>query len=753
MWMVAICVLPAWIGMGLLIVKIYNVERDRAIQNTIMTARALVLAVDSELGIARKALEVLATSSELRSADFAAFYKRASDLIRLGVLPGSNIVLTERSGQQILNTLVPFGTGLPPHANLEIVNEVFNTGKAVTTDVHWGPVAKAFGFAIIIPVFYEGSVKYVLTIGVFQQPLIDLLNRQKLPSTWVVSIFDPTGVIATRTHNPDEFAGRHGSSRLLEAMRRRNSGFIESRTLEGLSVYAAFSRSDFSNWAVAIGVPSAEIDSDLYKFLAWSCGGALILLAIGLGLAAYQSEQILRAVRALIAPAMALGRGEAPTIPRLHVQELDEVAQAFARSIRVRTFERDEAERERKVAENATRLKDEFIATVSHELRTPLTSITASLGLLNGTSTGDPSEPTNRLISIALSNCQRLVRLVNDILDVEKLEAGKVVFNLQRVNIELLLGRAIEASRPVAESAGVSFQVEGAFPCEVCADPDRLMQVFSNLLSNAIKFSPRLTQITVRLEDRGDNVRVSISDHGPGVPEQFKGRIFQKFAQADGSDARPKSGTGLGLSIVKEIVGRLGGEVGFADAPDGGAVFFVDLPVLRPAEGGNIGPVLVCEDDIDVAAAISERLRHDGFAVDRAPTACDAVALASAINYAAILVDLQLPDGDGISLIQILRGLAHHAATPIIAVSANPGRGRNDLRSGNLNVFDWIGKPFDHAKLLAKIHQAIDLHKNRVIRILHMDGDPGRSGRCGAGPSKRGGGSFGENNSVRSGLP
>jgi len=722
MLMVVICVLPAWAGMGILIVKVYSAERERIAQSLIMTARAIVLSVDGESENAKTSLRVLAASPELQSDDFKSFYERASDLVR--EWPGSNIVLTDQSGQQILNTLEPFGADLPLHANLPLVQEVFNTGRPVMTQVHWGPVAKALGYAIIVPVFKDGAVKYVLTTGVFQQRLVDLLNDQNLPANWVISIFDPDGVVATRSRDSDHFVDRPGGSSLLEAINREKSGFIETSTVEGLAVYAAFSRSELSNWTVAIGVPTAEFDGDLYRFLRWSGGGALAILAVGLCIATYEANRIRRAVRALIPPAMALGRGEAPVVPKLRIQELDEVAQAFDKSMRNRISERDEAERERKVAEDATQLKDEFIATVSHELRTPLTSITASLGLLNGTASADLSGPANRLIGIALSNCQRLVRLVNDILDVEKLASGKVTFDLQPVNIERLLRRAIDAHRPIAESTGVSISLEKTFPCEVYADPDRLMQVFSNLLSNAIKFSPSLAQVTVWLEDRGEKVRVSVSDHGPGVPAEFRARIFQKFAQADGSDARQKTGTGLGLSIVKEIVERLGGQVGFGDAPDGGAVFYVDLPISKLTAAANLGRVLVCEDDVDVGTAISHRLRNSGFAIDHAQTACDAVAKASLTQYVAILVDLQLPDGDGISLIQILRGMPHHATTPIIVVAVNPGRGRDDLRSGNLNVFDWIGKPFNPTSLLERIHRAIDPETSSTIRILHIDSDP-----------------------------
>ncbi len=232
------------------------------------------------------------------------------------------------------------------------------------------------------------------------------------------------------------------------------------------------------------------------------------------------------------------------------------------------------------------RLKDEFVSTVSHELRTPLTSISGSLGLLVGGGAGKLPSAAERLLTIAQANSQRLVRLLNDILDVEKIESGKVTFDLERIEVRPLVEQAIESIRGFAEGYGIPIQLEdGPASAEVYADSYRLMQVITNLLSNAIKFSPSGGKVVVEIEKAIDTVRISVCDHGHGIPEDFKRRVFEKFAQADTSDARQKGGTGLGLSIVKEIVTRLGGEVSFDDAPGGGTIFRVALPTWESAVG------------------------------------------------------------------------------------------------------------------------------------------------------------------------
>ncbi len=225
------------------------------------------------------------------------------------------------------------------------------------------------------------------------------------------------------------------------------------------------------------------------------------------------------------------------------------------------------------------RLKDEFVATVSHELRTPLTSISGALSLLVGNAAGELSPSVMRLITIAHANSQRLVRLVNSILTMEKIESGRVVFVLKRVEVLSLVKEAIEANRAFAEPYGVRMRLDpSSTGGEIRADPDWVLQVVTNLLSNAIKFSPPGGEVLVAVEQLGGAVRISVRDRGCGIPDDFKPHIFEKFAQADASDARQRGGTGLGLSIVKEIVARLDGRVGFADAPGGGTIFHVDLP-------------------------------------------------------------------------------------------------------------------------------------------------------------------------------
>jgi PAS domain S-box-containing protein len=324
------------------------------------------------------------------------------------------------------------------------------------------------------------------------------------------------------------------------------------------------------------------------------------------------------------------------------------------------------------------RLKDEFVSIVSHELRTPLTSIAGSLGLLAGGAAGKLPDPVTRLLTIARANSQRLVRLINDILDIEKMEAGQIVFQFSRVDARSLVEQALESNRGFADEYRVRLRLDADSVAGVVhADADRLSQVITNLLSNAIKFSPKDAEVVAAVEQRGDNIRISVRDHGCGIPAQFKPRVFEKFAQAEVGDTRQKVGSGLGLSIVKQIVTRLGGTAGFEDASGGGTVFHVDLPACEQASGGEfdvngtdrlaqvLGPaiannrqafpkILHVDDDHDALNAVAEALRAIAQVVS-VDTVEDARRAIAENHFDMVVLDIMVGAVSGLDLLPDLR--------------------------------------------------------------------------------------------------
>ena len=225
-------------------------------------------------------------------------------------------------------------------------------------------------------------------------------------------------------------------------------------------------------------------------------------------------------------------------------------------------------------------MKNEFVSTVSHELRTPLTSIAGSLGLINGEALGPVPNAMREMLSIAQSNSQRLRQLIDDLLDMDKLLAGKMSFIPQLLDIDSFLAECVTSLKGFARQHDVQLSYTGGPVAQVTADPMRLQQVLSNLLSNALKFSPAGSQVLLSAQALGGQIRILVVDQGPGVPAEFVDRLFEKFSQADASDRRQKGGTGLGLAISKELMERMGGCIGFYPRPGGGSVFWVELPAL-----------------------------------------------------------------------------------------------------------------------------------------------------------------------------
>ena len=376
------------------------------------------------------------------------------------------------------------------------------------------------------------------------------------------------------------------------------------------------------------------------------------------------------------------------------------------------------------------RLKDEFVSTVSHELRTPLTSISGSLGLLIGGAAGPLPEAAARLLAIAQTNSQRLVRLVNDILDIEKMESGQLAFSFRRVEARALAEQVMEANRGFADGYGIRVRLDPAsVAAEVHADPDRLAQVMTNLLSNAIKFSPTNGEVEVSVGKLDDMVRISVRDHGAGIPPDFRPHMFEKFAQADATDARRKGGTGLGLSIAKQIVLRLGGTIGFADAEGGGTVFNVDLSSLdqvtereidRSSKPGT-ARILLCADDPSGAIAVREGLEPFGFATDFAHLRADALERAATKRYLAVIVDLELPDSDNLALIRELR--AQNNAPAIIAISVDPDRQHDALSAIDADGLECLQKPVDTDRLAQTLDALGGAETRGPPQVLHVDDD------------------------------
>jgi diguanylate cyclase (GGDEF)-like protein len=330
--LVIACVVPASLMAVVLISYSYERERGRLVRDSIATARALTSAMDRDLAGVQSALYALATSPHLSSNDFGAFHSQAKEV--LPNLIANNIVLIDANGQHRINTLRSFGEPLPSAGSRQLAR-IFETGRPVITDLFPGPVIGRPVLAIGVPVRVENKIVYSLNAGIVPERLSSILTQQRLPPDWIAAIFDSTGAVVARTHEMNRFLGKKGSPALVDRMREVAEDSLENTTLEGIPVLTVFSRSAVSNWTVAIGIPLKDVTSELGRLLWWLILGLAILLMSSLALAWVIGGRIARAVHGLCDPALALGLGEAVTVPSLRLKEADEVGQALMKASRM----------------------------------------------------------------------------------------------------------------------------------------------------------------------------------------------------------------------------------------------------------------------------------------------------------------------------------------------------------------------------------------------------------------------------------
>lgn len=376
-------------------------------------------------------------------------------------------------------------------------------------------------------------------------------------------------------------------------------------------------------------------------------------------------------------------------------------------------------------------LKDEFVSTVSHELRTPLTSIYGALGLLRNSVAGELPEKAQSLVNVAYTNSDRLIRLISDILDIEKISAGAMPYDFEPLDLGTVLEQGIEANRGYAEQLGVHLELsEGRKTFKISADADRIAQVLANLISNAAKFSPRGSVVTVRAAEFEDTVRISVIDRGEGIPEQFQDKIFGRFAQADTSDTRKKGGTGLGLAISKAIVEAHGGTIGFETVGGEGTTFHFDLPLLRDSDASTVPSesafrVLICVADEDLAMQLRVMTKDAGYESDICNAISKVQELSQNVAYSAVILGNPLPGADPINLVAYLHQSTGTRTIPTIVVATDcpvdAPRTNEELTA--CGVIDWLEVPVSASSLQSSLARASAIRKQGHPRLLMIEDD------------------------------
>jgi PAS domain S-box-containing protein len=440
--------------------------------------------------------------------------------------------------------------------------------------------------------------------------------------------------------------------------------------------------------------------------------------------------------------AIAMGRWFDVYASRVGPPELRQVAVVFKD---ITAQKRIEAEREellalesaaRKEAEEASRLRDEFLATVSHELRTPLAAILGWVQLLRS-ETLSP-EKHDRALETVERNARAQAQLIEDLLDVSRILAGKLRLEVEPVEFHALVEAALETVRPAADAKDLGVQATLAPDATVMGDPHRLQQIIWNLLSNAVKFTPKGGRVQVVVECRNSTVKLTVSDTGQGIAPEFQPHIFERFRQADGTTTRSYGGLGLGLSIVRQLVDMHGGAVSvFSEGKGRGSTFTVQLPLAvarrrevvatRPAapvtlpRGYPCPPeldglhVLVVDDEQDTRDLVRTLLELCGARIRTAGSVADALRMFEAQRPDVLVSDIGMPEQDGYALIQQIRKLSPEAGGDISAIALTAYARTQDRTRALLAGFsNHVAKPVEPLELLAVVASLSGRGRNRT---------------------------------------
>ncbi|HUS28255.1 MAG TPA: response regulator [Kofleriaceae bacterium] len=417
--------------------------------------------------------------------------------------------------------------------------------------------------------------------------------------------------------------------------------------------------------------------------------------------------------------------------PLLRISIVDLRERKRAEELRRRAIE---LELQNRRIQEANRLKSEFLANMSHELRTPLNAIIGFAELLHDGQVPTDSPQHTEFLGDILASGRHLLQLINDVLDLAKVEAGKLDFRPEPIDVVKVLGEIVSITRATASGKRIKVVTEiDPSIRTVTLDPSRFKQVAYNYVSNALKFTPEGGRITIRAKPENDLAfRLEVQDTGVGISATDLGRLFVEFQQLDAGAAKRHQGTGLGLALTRRLVEAQGGTVGVKSTQGEGSVFHAVLPrsarssetpvLSRTSMGSRLGQrtVLVVEDEIEDTKLVVDALTSAGYAVETVSNAAEAVAVCRSRTFDAVTLDLVLPDMTGLDLLAMLRAEPHMRTTPVIVVTVIADA---KLVAG-FAVQDVLRKPLEPHSLLSALERA-GVRPDRPGGILVVDDDLG----------------------------
>lgn len=699
------------------------VETRRQTRQLELTKAAtdLATAFDQDALATVRALDVIGQSESLRRNDLRTFREVLLRIVKSNP-KWASILLHGPNAEWLLSTRVKYGVKLPaapePDSILAVVASGQPTvGKIIpleyTSDEK--PLAASHGFAIRVPLFDEnGRVKFVLSAIIATDSLQALINRfSQAPGEWVRAIGDGTGTLGGRSREPEKFVGGKFSPSLLKSLPSiGDGGLLRSQTLEGVDSLSGVKRAPFTGWYAAIAVPEKVILADARQAARRLIPVVIGVLLFSAALTVLFSRWLGRAIKAGTQGAATLAKGGDPEIPESKIQEIAELRESLLTAFQL--------------LRSRERAKSDFLAKMSHELRTPLGLV---IGLTDVLAT-DNIAPEDRAKSweIINRNGRQLLRLIDDILDISKIEANRLVVEHVEFSLPDLISSVVEdfSARANEKGLALNFKMDVNAPQIVRSDPVRLRQIISNLVGNAVKFTSH-GSIEIRAGAMKDGLaHITVSDSGIGLTAEQQSLLFADFSQGDQSHARKYGGTGLGLALSRKLARLLGGDVRLLKSEPGrGSIFQVTI-LSQPAPSSSLAPtrtepkmrrgetgivekrILLVEDSPDNVALFLTYLKGCKADISVATDGLEAVDAVNKTSFDLIIMDLQMPNMDGFEATEKIRAMG--IAIPIIALSAH-ALSEHHERAMRVGFTTFLTKPIKRDLLLDTIRDFLEKEK------------------------------------------
>ena len=597
---------------------------------------------------------------------------------------------------------------------------------------------------IAVPLSGAGGVAGYLA-GTVDLQEVQTLSMSSQVGHGDVVVVDSQGRVIAAPHPDWRIEARDLSSQaVFQQALAQGVGVAWYTDVNGVPTVAGFATVPELHWRVWVSQPVAELRAELSPLVMGTLQWLLVAVVLALVLAFLATAWLSRPVHDLNRAAARMATGDFSTQAtirdRFAARELLGLAQTFNQmatqlsgayqtleeKVSQRTGELQAANQE---LARANKLKSEFLANISHELRTPLSAIIGFSQILLDGLDGPLSGEQQQDVAQVNKSGQSLLGLINQILDLSKIEAGKMELAAERLHLPELVAEVLESIRPLAQEKGL--RIDARLPVDLAtveADPTRLRQILINLLSNAVKFTDR-GRIEIWAQPSGRMMRISIRDTGMGISAESQKVIFDEFVQGDGSSTRRHGGTGLGLSIVRKLVEMHGGAITVISEPGQGSTFTFTVPMwaaaptvpaprarvaLQPARGVPGRAILVVDDDPGVRQLITRHLEQEGWRTVQATNAVDALQLARESQPVLVTLDIMMPDASGWWVLERLKEDPQTAGIPVLVVSIV-----EDQRTVfALGASDYLSKPYDRRQLIERVKRLLpDLHGKRVLVV------------------------------------